>query len=156
MIKKTRARIGSFKIHYLFLLGAMYGAALTSKAQDVVVAKTETIDANEGKTSFKPKVYYGTASYYADKFNGRETANGDTYYHSKPSAACNVLPLGTWIRVTNLKNNRSVIVRVNDRLHPRMRRIVDLNKDSAVKLGYVGKGLEEVKVEVLGVKKAKS
>ena len=101
----------------------------------------------------KPRVLYGTASFYADQFEGRETANGDIYRHNVPSAACNVLPLGTWIRVTNLKNDRSVIVRVNDRLHPRMRRIVDLNKASAIKLGYVKKGLEEVKVEVLGVKK---
>jgi rare lipoprotein A len=101
----------------------------------------------------KPRVYYGTASYYADIFNGRQTANGEKYNHSIPSAACNILPLGTWIRVTNLKNRRTVIVRINDRLHPRMKRIVDLNKDSAIKLGYVSKGLEEVKVEVLGVKK---
>src|SRR5688572_10639892 len=70
-------------------------------------------------TAAKPKVLYGTASYYADKFNGRQTANGEIYDGSKFTAACNVLPLGTWIRVTNMRNNRSVIVKTNDRLHPR-------------------------------------
>lgn len=97
----------------------------------------------------KPKVYYGIASYYADKFNGRPTANGEIYDHDKLTAACNILPLGTWIRVTNLKNNKSVIVKTNDRLHPRMKRIVDLSKSAAKILAYTGRGLTQVKVEVL-------
>jgi rare lipoprotein A len=97
----------------------------------------------------KPKVYYGIASYYADKFNGRPTANGEIYDHNKLTAACNILPLGTWIRVTNLKNNKSVIVKTNDRLHPRMKRIVDLSKSAAKILAYTGRGLTQVKVEVL-------
>jgi rare lipoprotein A len=97
----------------------------------------------------KPKVYYGIASYYADKFNGRPTANGEIYDHNKLTAACNILPLGTWIRVTNLKNNKSVIVKTNDRLHPRMKRIVDLSKSAAKQLAYTGRGLTQVKVEVL-------
>ena len=103
----------------------------------------------------KPKVLFGIASYYADKFNGRLTANGESYDHQKPTAACNVLPLGTWIRVTNVRNGRRVIVKVNDRLHPRMKRIVDLSRSSARLLGYTGQGLAEVKVEVLGLHKPK-
>ena len=99
---------------------------------------------------FKPvKILYGTASYYADKFNGRETANGEIYDSKKMTAACNVLPLGTWIRVTNLTNSRFVIVKTNDRLHARMTRIVDLSRIAAEKLGYIGKGLTKVRVEVL-------
>jgi rare lipoprotein A len=103
----------------------------------------------------KAKMIYGVASYYADKFNGRQTANGELYNHNTPSAACNVLPLGTWIRVTNVRNKTSVIVKVNDRLHPRMKRVVDLNKGSAEKLGYTKMGLAQVRVEVLGMKKPK-
>jgi rare lipoprotein A len=95
------------------------------------------------------KVLYGIASYYADKFNGRPTANGEIYDSKKLTAACNSLPLGTWIRVTNLSNNRSVIVKTNDRLHPRMTRVVDLSRAAAEKLGYIRKGLTKVKVEVL-------
>lgn len=98
------------------------------------------------------RVLYGTASYYADKFNGRPTANGELYDSKKMTAACNVLPLGTWIRVTNLTNNRTVIVKTNDRLHIRMTRIVDLSRVAAEKLGYIGRGLTKVKVEVLKIK----
>jgi rare lipoprotein A len=65
------------------------------------------------------------------------------------TAACNVLPLGTWIRVTNLRNGRTVIVKINDRLHPRMKRIVDLSRSAAQKLNYIRSGLTRVKVEVL-------
>jgi len=95
------------------------------------------------------KTLFGTASYYADKFNGRETYNGEIYDSRKMTAACNVLPMSTWIRVTNLSNNRWVIVKVNDKLHARMTRVVDLSRVAAEKLGYIGKGLTRVKVEVL-------
>ena len=94
-------------------------------------------------------IKYGVASFYAKKFNGRQTASGDIYNSTKYTAACNVLPLNTWIKVTNLKNNRSVIVVVNDRLHARNKRLVDLSKVAARKLGYVARGLTHVKVEVL-------
>jgi rare lipoprotein A len=106
------------------------------------------------KTSItKPKILYGTASYYANIFNGRKTANGEIFSQDKMTAACNVLPLGTWIRVTNLRNGRTVNVRINDRLHPRMKRIVDLSRSAAQKLNYIRSGLTRVKVEVLGKKK---
>jgi rare lipoprotein A len=104
----------------------------------------------------KPKILYGTASYYADKFNGRKTATGHIYSHDKLTAACNVLPLGTWIRVTNLRNNHAVVVQINDRLHPKNKRIVDLSKIAASKLGYIKRGLTQVRVEVLGKAKPKS
>jgi peptidoglycan lytic transglycosylase len=101
------------------------------------------------KKPAKTRILYGTASYYADKFNGRQTASGEIYDGKKMTGACNVLPLGTWIRVTNLNNGRSVIVKTNDRLHIRMTRIVDLSRAAAEKLGYIGRGLTKVKVEVL-------
>jgi rare lipoprotein A len=96
-----------------------------------------------------PAVLYGTASYYANKFEGRQTADGEIFSQQKMTAACNVLPLGTRIKVTNLRNGRSVIVRVNDRLHYRMKRVVDLSKAAARLLGYASHGLAKVKVEVL-------
>jgi rare lipoprotein A len=100
------------------------------------------------------KTYFGTASFYADKFKGRKTANGDSYNPEHLTAACNVLPLGTWIKVTNLKNRKTVLVRTNDRLHPKMNRLVDLSKAAATILGYAKSGLTKVKVEVLGRKMA--
>ncbi len=104
----------------------------------------------------KKKVFYGTASFYADKFEGRKTASGDIFSQKKMTAACNVLPLGTWIKVTNLRNGKSVVVRTNDRLHPRMTRLVDLSKEAARQLGYIKSGLTRVKVEVFGKIKPKN
>ena len=101
----------------------------------------------------KPRLIYGTASYYSNSFNGRKTANGELYSHKKMTAACNVLPLGTWIRVTNLRNGKSVVVKTNDRLHTRMKRVVDLSREAADKLDYVKSGLTRVRVEVIGKKK---
>jgi rare lipoprotein A len=101
----------------------------------------------------KPKILYGTASFYSNSFNGRKTANGEIYSHKKMTAACNVLPLGTWIKVTNLRNGKSVVVKTNDRLHLKMKRVVDLSREAAEKLGYVKSGLTRVRVEVIGKKK---
>jgi rare lipoprotein A len=94
-------------------------------------------------------IKYGIASFYAKKFNGRQTASGDIYNSTKYTAACNVLPLHTWVRVTNLRNEKSVIVIINDRLHPKNKRLVDLSRSAALALGYTGRGLTRVKVEVL-------
>ena len=91
----------------------------------------------------------GVASYYHSKFQGRITASGELYDQDKMTAAHNRLPMGTRIKVTNLRNMRSIIVRVNDRLHHRNKRLVDLSRAAASKLGYIGRGITRVKVEVL-------
>lgn len=130
----------------LFLV-LFHSNAFAQTTKGTVYSFTDTTDKAQVVPDFK--ALYGTASYYADKFNGRETANGDHYSHYKMTAACNKLPLNTWIRVTNLRNKRTVIVQVNDRLHPRNPRIVDLSRMAAEKLGYIGSGLTQVKVEVL-------
>jgi rare lipoprotein A len=96
------------------------------------------------------KIQYGTASFYADKFEGKKTANGEVFTQKGMTAAHNSLPLGTWIKVTNLSNHKSVIVKVNDRLHPKNPRLVDLSKTAAKKLGYTSHGLTKVRVDVLG------
>jgi peptidoglycan lytic transglycosylase len=97
----------------------------------------------------EPVIKYGIASFYANKFNGRQTANGEIYSSAKYTAACNVLPLGTWIKVTNLRNNKTVIVKINDRMHPKNKRLVDLSKIAAQSLAFSARGLTRVKVEVL-------
>jgi len=101
-----------------------------------------------GKKATTPQ--YGTASFYSDKFNGRKTANGEIYDSKRMTAAHNTLPLGTWIKVTNLSNKKSVVVKVNDRLHPKNPRLVDLSRAAAKQLGYISKGITKVKVDVLG------
>ena len=126
---------------------------VTGMMQDKKEEKNEKIKKSDDCNSKLPKVLYGTASYYANKFQGRTTANGEVFDQQKMTAACNVLPFGTWIRVTNLRNSRTVIVRVTDRLHVRMTRLVDLSRAGAEKLNYVKSGLTRIKVEVLGKKK---
>lgn len=112
---------------------------------------SDTTDNSRQKN--EDKVQYGVASYYHSKFTGRPTASGELYEPTKFTAAHNGLPLGTWVKVTNTRNKRSVIVKINDRMHSKNKRLVDLSRSAAIKLGYVGKGLTKVKLEVLGKKK---
>lgn len=90
----------------------------------------------------------GTASFYANKFNGRKTASGEIFSNKAMTAANNFLPLGTWVKVTNLRNKKSIRVRINDRLHPRNKRLIDLTRAGAQKLGFVAQGTCKVKVEL--------
>ncbi len=96
------------------------------------------------------KLLYGTASFYSNSFNGRRTASGEIFSQAKLTCACNVVPLGTWLKVTNMHNGKSIVVKVNDRLHPKMKRLVDLTRSGAQKLGFVARGLARVKADVLG------
>ena len=115
-------------------------------------AQTDQKDSIASDKIKSTKILYGQASFYANKFQGRLTANGEIFSQDKLTAACNVLPLGTWIRVTNLKNGKSIVVRTNDRLHPKTRRIIDMTRKGAQKLGYISRGLTRVKMEVLDQK----
>ena len=89
----------------------------------------------------------GLASFYSDKLNGHATASGEVYSSSKKTAAHKKLPFGTLVKVTNTVNNKSVIVRVNDRGPFVAGRIIDLSKAAAIAIGMVGKGI--VKVTIL-------
>ncbi len=93
--------------------------------------------------------FVGIASYYADMFVGKLTANGEIYTHDKMTCAHKTLPFGTKLKVTNLKNERSVIVTVNDRGPYVKGRVVDLTKEAAKKIDMVRSGIVEVKVEIL-------
>ncbi|MEP6675257.1 MAG: septal ring lytic transglycosylase RlpA family protein [Ferruginibacter sp.] len=117
----------------------------------LICCNMETAAQSSTKPSKKiTKTLYGTASFYGNKFNGRKTANGEIFSQAKFTCACNVLPIGTWIKLTNMRNGKTVTVKVNDRLHPRMKRLVDLTKAAAQKLGFVSNGVARVKAEVLG------
>ncbi|MDA3867196.1 MAG: septal ring lytic transglycosylase RlpA family protein [Salinivirgaceae bacterium] len=95
------------------------------------------------------QIQHGKASFYADKFEGRTTASGEKYWHSKLTAAHKNLPFGTEVRVTNLENNETVIVRINDRGPFVQDRIIDLSKSAAKKLDFIKRGVCNVKVEVV-------
>jgi len=98
----------------------------------------------------KVKTQYGVASFYANKFNGRRTANGEIFSQKKLTAASNTLALNTWVKVTNVHNKKTVIVKITDRMHFRNKRLIDLSKAAAHELGYTGWGLTKVRVDVLG------
>jgi len=100
------------------------------------------------KKAEKSPVYkQGIASYYADKFQGRRMANGKLYDHNKLTAASNQFSLGTWVEVRNLANRKSVIVQITDRMHPKNKRLIDLSKSAAQRLGFIKKGITKVRVE---------
>ncbi len=92
-------------------------------------------------------VAQGTASWYGTKFHGQNTANGEVYDLYGMSAAHKTLPLPAYVKVTNLDNNRSVILRVNDRGPFYSDRIIDLSYAAAKKLGYAETGTARVRVE---------
>ncbi len=97
------------------------------------------------------KTLFGIASFYSRNLEGTKTATGETFHHNNLTAASNNFKLNSWVRVTNLKNGESVIVRINDRMHPKMAkkgRVVDLTYSAAKKIGLTGKiGVTKVKVE---------
>ncbi len=95
-------------------------------------------------------IILGLATYYAQKFEGGLTATGEIFRHSKLTAASNVFALNTWVRVTNLLTGKSIIVRINDRMHPSMTkkgRVLDLTMTAAKQLHIVGRGVAKVEIE---------
>lgn len=91
----------------------------------------------------------GIASFYSNRFEGRKTASGDVFSQKKMTAACNKLPLGTYVRVVHLGNNKSVLVKINDRLHHKSKRLIDLSQSAAKRLNMLSGGLAKVCLEVI-------
>ena len=107
-------------------------------------------DKNADKKS--SNIIVGLATYYAQKFEGGLTATGEIFRHSKLTAASNVFALNTWVKVTNILTGKSIIVRINDRMHPSMTkkgRILDLTMTAAKQLHIVNRGIAKVKIEAL-------
>lgn len=91
----------------------------------------------------------GTASWYGSKFHGRKTANGEVYDMYAMTAAHRTLPIPAYARVTNLSNQRVIVVRINDRGPFHASRIIDLSYAAALKLGFADHGTAEVEIEVI-------
>lgn len=98
------------------------------------------------------KSWKGIASYYHPKFNGRKTSTGEIFSNEKLTAANNFLKLGTMVKITNPKNNKTVVVKINDRMNARNKRLIDLSQAAAHKLGLIHQGIGEVEMEVLSDK----
>ncbi|MFY9249836.1 MAG: septal ring lytic transglycosylase RlpA family protein [Vulcanococcus sp.] len=127
-------------------------------AKSVALRNVETPGA-ESETLKKPaapalpiavrSVSTGEASWYGPGFYGNRTANGELFRPGTLTAAHRTLPFGTKVRVTNLWNGRSAIVRINDRGPFHGRRVIDLAHGAASQLGLISSGIAQVKLEVL-------
>ena len=95
----------------------------------------------------------GTASFYAKKFNNRKTASGEKFSNDNLTAAHKKFKFGTYVLVRNLKNDSTVIVKINDRLPQKSKRTIDLSLKAAKQLNFIKSGLTKVEITVLESKK---
>lgn len=131
----------------------MLSLAATASARDGRPTGTApTAPSARSKPGIKSKRWFqvGVASWYGSKFEGRKTSGGERYDMYGMTCAHRSLPLGTWLRVTNLKNHRTAYVRVNDRGPVLQDRIVDLSYAAARVLGLSSVGVGRVRLEVVG------
>ena len=119
-------------------------AAAAAPAAAPAPEKAASGDATEGKVA-----------YYGKKFNGRKTASGERFNSGALTMAHKTLPFGTMVKVTNLKTNKSVVVRVNDRGPSTPDRIGDLTTAAAGKIRMLRSGIADVKMEVVGQARAR-
>ncbi|MCK5541441.1 MAG: septal ring lytic transglycosylase RlpA family protein [Desulfobacterales bacterium] len=126
--------------------------AYSPTASTTGVGKPYSIDGIQYVPENQPQNYTqkGIASWYGEKFHGRKTASGEIYNMHAMTAAHKTLPLQTWVKVHNLKNNKEIVVRINDRGPFVKGRIIDLSFTGAKKLGMADQGTAPVKVVVLG------
>lgn len=109
----------------------------------------ESADAENSDAADPAYIEIGKASWYGRELQGRRTANGERFDRRRLTAAHPTLPLDTVVKVTNLRNGKSVEVRVNDRGPHRRGRVIDLSAKAAEELGMKGRGVALVKIEVL-------
>ena len=147
------------KILFILILVALVGFTLVVNedkitepvvTEDVVSVEEETVTADRSLVEFVDKGSM-KASWYGPGFNGKKTANGEVYDQMSFTAAHKSLKFGTLLRVTNLKNNKSVVVRINDRGPYIHGRDLDLSKAAALELGFIRKGVSKIKVEEIKI-----
>ncbi|WP_222597490.1 septal ring lytic transglycosylase RlpA family protein [Edaphobacter albus] len=132
----------------LVIVTLLSALGITASASDPSVPVKDTVKGPEQQQG-KGRHWFqvGVASWYGHYFQGKKTANGESYDMNGLTCAHRSLPLGSWIRVTNLKNRKSVFVRVNDRGPVPENRIVDLSYGAAKAVGI--SGIAKVKLETL-------
>ncbi len=129
----------------LLIMLNLIGCASSNKiaSSDPVISQKEPIAVGD--------IQYGVSSYYAEKFHGKRTANGEIYDMYGISGAHQTLPLNSIVKVTNLENNKILVIKINDRGPFINSRIFDCSYGAAVKLEFISKGTAIVKVEVLEI-----
>jgi len=144
---------------------ASLGAGAASGPSSLEAAKvtppvSKTSGSNQRKTSTpksgvssKAKAYQiGTASWYGEQFQGKQTASGEPFDMLDFTAAHPSLPLGSFVKVTNLRNGQSVVVRINDRGPVVEGRIIDVSYNAARALGFKERGLQTVRLDLYSPK----
>jgi rare lipoprotein A (peptidoglycan hydrolase) len=137
----TQSMLAAVLVSTLAAAPSLYDATVKRMAPKLI----------ESKPSAKP-YQVGRASWYGGLFHGKMTASGETYDMFKLTAAHPELPLGSFVRVTNLNNLRSVVVRVNDRGPITPGRVIDLSYKAAEILQFNRKGIEKVRIDLVDPK----
>ena len=150
---------GRIKCVLLFLFLILFLIGCTSSkprftSSDLIEKRIITQSENENSSQYSNlntvlESVTGTASYYAHKFHKRQTANGETFNMYDYTAAHPTYPFGTIIKVTNLSNQKSVKIRINDRMPQHPDRIIDLSYQTAIDLDMVEDGLANVRLDIL-------
>ena len=113
-----------------------------------IMAKASEV-AGTNNPILRGEIWYGNASWYGSRFQGRKTSNGEKFNKRKLTAAHPYLPFDTQVKVTNLKNKKSVVVRINDRGPFIGDRIIDLSEEAAKKIDARKEGISYIKLQVL-------
>lgn len=130
------------------ILGAAQGSSGSADTRSVPVQRHQPKLATKSSKRSKP-YQVGTASWYGSYFQGKDTASGEAFNMYDFTAAHPTLPLGTYVRVTNLRNGRSVVVRINDRGPVVDGRIIDISYNAAQALGMKSRGLQQVRLDLV-------
>ena len=153
----------------IIVLLVLFGGGLTALSSAVMIdipqsIEEDPIEENVPETAYEDEMMYGIVSYYGEKWNGRTTANMEIYNHKLLTCASPILPFNTVIEITNLANNKSIVIRVNDRgpykmdrngkalrpLQAHPVRVLDLSEESFKSIGDLNKGLLNVKYRIVG------
>ena len=129
--------------------GAASGPNSSEAARVIKPTVFKAVSRQSAKATKNSPYEVGTASWYGEYFQGKETASGEPFDMQALTAAHPTLPLGSFVRVTNLRNGRAVVVRINDRGPVVEGRIIDLSYNTARVLGFEERGLQRVRLDLV-------
>src|SRR5258708_1627384 len=129
--------------------GAASGPNSSEAATVIKPTVVKTVSRPSKKVVKNSPYEVGTASWYGEYFQGKETASGEPFDMQALTAAHPTLPLGSFVRVTNLRNGRAVVVRINDRGPVVEGRIIDVSYNTARVLGFEGRGIQKVRLDIV-------
>ncbi len=148
-LASMKRRIVTYFFACAVVLGCTSAPRFHSETAQENANKTSQTESSDYRDLNTLETVVGIASYYADDFHNKITYSGEVYDMNGLSAAHPSYPMGTIVRITNLTNGKSVVLKINDRMPYREDRIIDLSLGAAKELGMKKAGIERVKLEVL-------